>query len=82
MMMRVLLQYTNLVTIKMQKYILQKLGTKIEYCKKKTNKKSMEEIVEAVIISKVNFFILNNVIDQKCRRKNAKIYISKRKLRV
>lgn len=43
MIMRVLLQYTNLVTIKMQKYILQKLGTKIEYCKKKTNKKSMEE---------------------------------------
>ena len=39
MMMRVLLQYTNLVTIKMQKYILQKLGTKIEYCKKKQIKK-------------------------------------------
>ena len=42
----------------------------------------MEEIVEAAIISKVSFFILNNVIDQKCRRKNAKIYISKRKLHV
>ena len=43
MIMRVLLQYTNLVTIKMQKYILQKKKKKIEYCKKKTNKKSMEE---------------------------------------
>lgn len=53
----------------MQKYILQKLGTKKECCKKKIKKKSMEEIVEAVIISKVNFFILNNLIDQKCRRK-------------